>query len=152
MDDAKYIAKVIYTSQEIDKDEDLVKRISDPVNTWGGRLISRLKDREFGFEISPSFAFGIDEFIKDWGDVAMYAAFLRYLATKKGVTKFEGIDLMWFTTYIPTDEERERLWRFQKIDLEDREKLHLFGDNILDFGTCYKSLVEPKVEEKKDGE
>lgn len=130
-------------SEHINEQEELKDEISN-TDTWGGRVIRRIKARGFSYNITTAALYLIDSVIKNWGDVAMYVAYLQYVAVKKSIKTFDVKDLLANDVFpdakFPTDSERERLWNLQKIDREDRERLELIIDNTLDYSICYKSL------------
>lgn len=137
------LAGLLWNSLKVDVDPEAKKILDDLMDNWGARLRNRIEKAPYlTYTATPSFLLMVSYTIMNWGDLSMIAAYLQYISDRDKVTKFQATDfLRIFPNHeIPTAAEKERLWNLQKIDIEERDKMNLMVDNILDYGYCYNSL------------
>lgn len=129
---AEHFIAISLNAKKIDEDQELIADLENKRFGVGSAFWLRVK-RLHTYSVTPSLAlFLASAVLDDFGKSTMMAAYLQYIAWKRGI-KTIGISewAQWaFPWGLPTEDEWERLWNAQKIPFDMREGT--MTDNMLD--------------------
>lgn len=128
----KNFIMVQLNAKKIDEDQELIADLENKRFGVGSAFWLRVKHLHT-YSVTPSLAlFLAAEVLDNFGKSTMMAAYLQYIAVKRGI-KTIGISewAQWaFPWGLPTEDEWERLWNAQKIPFDMRKDT--MTDNMLD--------------------
>lgn len=142
---AKRFMTICLNAKKIDEDQELIADLENNRHGVGSAFWLRVKHLHT-YSVTPSLAlFLASDVLDDFGKSTMMAAYLQYIAVKRGI-KTIGISewAKWaFPWGLPTEDEWQRLWDAQKIPFDMRKDT--MTDNMLDCPNLFgKSIWEIK--------
>lgn len=139
---AKHFMMICLNAKKIDEDNELIADLENKRFGVGSAFWLRVKHLHT-YSVTPSLAlFLASDVLDNFGKSTMMAAYLQYIAWKRGI-KTIGINEWAFPWGLPTEGEWQRLWEEQKIPFDMREDT--MTDNMLDCPNLFgKSIWEIK--------
>ena len=143
-EDAKILLNILFKEKELNNNQELLDMLEGKTEKTLCTVIWRRFKNYPMLSVSPSVVLFLGGIAKNFGICTMMVA--RIIA-KAAQYSTKNIDMHFLCNRIipmgfPTEKGFEKLWELQKIDYEERQAQDLTSDNLLDYNSSYKSVID----------